>query len=231
VLFLFSGLISLVFQVVWLKMLLPIFGNTVWAVGTLLTVFMAGLAIGSWLFGRIADRTGSPLRLYGLLEGFIGLYGLLTLVLFGKLHLLYIPLYSVSGGDNLVMGIIKFFLALLILLPPTICMGATLPLLAKQFTRDVETAGSGIGFLYTINTLGAVLGTFAAGFFAIPLLGLHKTVLVAAVVNLFILLAAYLLTRGERPGFKWGGLFKIQVKNTGQRWVMGVYFICGFAAL
>ncbi len=60
-LFFFSGLISLILQVVWLKKLVLVFGNTVWAVSTLLTAFMAGLAIGSWVFGRIADRTESPL--------------------------------------------------------------------------------------------------------------------------------------------------------------------------
>ncbi|NIM16067.1 MAG: hypothetical protein GTO45_29040 [Candidatus Aminicenantes bacterium] len=230
-LFLLSGLISLVFQVAWLKMLLLVFGNTVWAVGTLLTAFMAGLALGSWLFGRIADRTGSPLRLYGILEGFIGLYGLLTLVVFAKLHVIYIPLYSLSGGDNMLMGFIKFFLALIILLPPTICMGATLPLLARQFTRDVKSAGSGIGFLYTINTLGAVLGTFIAGFFLIPMLGLQMTVITAAVVNFIILAAAFLLTRGEKPSFFWKGLFKFKVKPMPGHWVMWVYFVCGFTAL
>jgi len=230
-LFLLSGLISLVFQVIWLKMLLPVFGNTVWAAGTLLTTFMAGLALGSWFFGRIADRTGSPLRLYGILEGFIGLYGLLTLVIFSKLHLLYIPLYSFSGGDNMLMGIIKFFLGLLILLPPTICMGATLPLLARQFTSDLKTAGSGIGFLYTINTLGAVLGTFAGGFFLIPLLGLQKTVLIAAAVNFLILAVTLLITRGEKTGFKGERLLKMRWKDLNERWVMGVYFICGFTAL
>jgi len=231
VLFLLSGLISLVFQVSWLKMLLPIFGNTVWAVSTLLTAFMAGLALGSWLFGRIADRIASPLKLYGLLEGFIGVYALLTLVIFGKLHLVYIPLYSLSGGDNLVMGIIKFFLAFLILLPPTVCMGATLPLLAREFTRDVKTAGSGIGFLYTINTLGAVLGTFAAGFYLIPMLGLRNTVITGAVVNFIILAVIFLLTRRETVGFKLEGIFNSTGKNPGNRWVMVVYFICGFTAL
>jgi spermidine synthase len=231
ILFLLSGLISLVFQVSWLKMLLPIFGNTVWAVSTLLTAFMAGLALGSWLFGRIADRIASPLKLYGLLEGFIGVYALLTLLLFSKLHLVYIPLYSLSGGDNVVMGIIKFFLAFLILLPPTVCMGATLPLLARQFTADVKAAGSGIGFLYTINTLGAVLGTFAAGFYLIPMLGLRNTVVTGAVVNFIILAVIYLLTHSETVGFKLEALFNSPGKNPGNRWVMGVYFICGFTAL
>jgi spermidine synthase len=233
VLFLFSGLISLVFQVSWLKMLLPIFGNTVWAVSTLLTAFMAGLALGSWWFGRAADRITSPLKLYGLLEGFIGVYALLTLLIFAKLHLLYIPLYSLSGGDNMVMGIIKFFLAFLILLPPTVCMGGTLPLLARQFTVDVKAAGSGIGFLYTINTLGAVLGTFAAGFYLIPGLGLRNTVVTGAVFNFLILAVIFLLTRNEALGFKPGGLLNSPGKNPGNRnrWVMVVYFICGFTAL
>lgn len=230
-LFLLSGFISLVFQVGWLKMLLNIFGNTVWAASTLLTAFMAGLAIGSWLFGRIADRTASPLRLYGFLEGFIGLFGIFTLLVFNKLHLVYIPLYDLSGGDNVIMGFIKFFLALVILLPPTICMGATLPLLARQFTRKISTAGSSIGSLYTINTLGAVLGTFVSGFFMIPLLGLRLTVLIAGAANFIILTVILLVTRGETAGWQGKGLFKIKRRETEARWVMGVYFVCGFAAL
>ena len=230
-LFLLSGLISLIFQVAWLKMLVTTFGNTVWAVSTLLTTFMAGLAIGSWLFGRIADRTGSPLRLYGILEGFIGLYGIITPLIFSKLHVLYIPLYSAVGGDNIMMGFVKFFLALVILLPPTICMGATLPLLARQFTRKMKTAGGGIGSLYTVNTLGAVLGTFVSGFFLIPMLGLRSTIYIAATVNFFILAVTYLLTRGESARFETGGLFKTGTSKPGTRWVLGVYFLCGMTAL
>ncbi|MDQ1355336.1 MAG: spermidine synthase [Acidobacteriota bacterium] len=231
ILFLFSGLISLVFQVAWLKMLLNVFGSTVWAAGTLLTTFMAGLAIGSWLFGRIADRTPSPLRLYGIIEGIIGLYGILTLVVFSKLPYVYIPLYRLCGGDNVLMGLCKFILALVILLPPTICMGATLPLLARQFTRDTESAGSGIGALYTVNTLGAVLGTLVSGFFLLPMWGLHKTVLTAAVVNFFILAAILLVTRGETARFPGKGLFDLAKKEIGGHWIMRLYFICGFAGL
>ncbi|MBD3308488.1 spermidine synthase, partial [candidate division KSB3 bacterium] len=133
-LFFFSGVLSLMFQVVWLKKLVLVFGNTVWAVSTLLTAFMAGLALGSWLFGRIADRAESPLKLYGFLEGVIGVYGLLTLWIFAKLPILYIPLYRLSGGDTALMGVFKFLLGFCILLPPTMCMGGTLPLLARRFT-------------------------------------------------------------------------------------------------
>ncbi len=230
-LFFFSGLLSLIFQVVWLKKLVLVFGNTVWAVSTLLTAFMAGLAIGSWLFGRIADRSGSPLKLYGFLEGFIGLYGLSTLLIFSKLYILYVPLYSLSGGDNIIMGIFKFLMALLILLPPTICMGGTLPLLAKHFTRDVNMVGTSIGTLYTINTFGAVCGTFITGFFFIPLFGLRITVLIASFISLIILTVISLITKGEKPGFNKDGLLKIECKRPKGYWVLWIYLICGFAAL
>lgn len=230
-LFLFSGFVSLIFQIVWLKELVLVFGNTVWAVSTLLTTFMAGLALGSWLFGRIADRVGSPLRLYGLLEGGIGVYGLFTPLLFSWLPILYIPLYALSSGDNLLMGIFKFLLAFLLLLPPTLCMGGTLPLLAKHFTTDAQTAGTHIGILYTINTLGAVLGTFMAGFVLIPAFGLRMTVMIAAAISIVILLIAVLLTRGESAKFRASGLLKIMRIPSTQSWMLWVYFACGFAAL
>ena len=145
--------------------------------------------------------------------------------------MLYIPLYHFSGGDNVVMGFIKFFLSLVILLPPTICMGATLPLLARQFTRQVKTVGTGIGSLYTINTLGAVIGTFLSGFFLIPFLGLRKTVLAAAAVNGVILVVVWLMTQGESIKFETKELFKNKKKKLENRWIMGVYFFCGFTAL
>jgi spermidine synthase len=230
-LFFFSGLLSLIFQVVWLKKLVLVFGNTVWAVSTLLTAFMAGLAIGSWLFGRIADRSGAPLKLYGMLEGFIGLYGITTLAIFSKLYILYVPFYALSGGDTLIMGIFKFLLALLVLLPPTICMGGTLPLLARRFTGDLNAAGTSIGALYTINTFGAVCGTFLTGFFFIPWFGLRITALIASLISLIILTVIALITRGEKPGFRREGLLTIERKRPGGSWVLGVYCLCGFAAL
>ncbi len=230
-LFFFSGLISLIFQVVWLKKLVLVFGNTVWAVSTLLTAFMGGLAIGSWLFGRIADRTASPLKVYGILEGFIGCYGIASLLIFNKLPLLYVPLYSLSGGDNVMMGIFKFLIALLILLLPTVCMGGTLPLLARRFTRDMKAAGSNIGGLYTINTFGAVCGTFLSGFFLIPFLGLRITAFIACLISFIILTAAFLLTKGEKAGFPREGLFKVEHKKISKHWILWVYFVCGFAAL
>ncbi len=231
ILFLCSGIVSLLFQIVWLKNLVLVFGNTVWAVSTLLTTFMAGLAIGSWLFGRIADRVTSPLRLYGILAGGTGLYGLLTPLIFAFLPRLYIPIYTLSGGDTFMMGVFKFALAFLILWPPTLLMGGTLPLLAKHCTADAMAAGASIGILYTINTLGAVFGTFLAGFVFIPAFGLRMTVLIAVFLSILILLMTLGLTRGESARFHIQGLFRIARTRHSQSWMLAVYFVCGFAAL
>ena len=230
-LFFFSGFVSLIFQVVWLKMLVLVFGNTVWASSTLLTAFMAGLAIGSWLFGRIADRTKSSLRLYGIIEGIIGVYAVLTPLIFSKLYIIYTPINSITGGNDLILGMFKFLIGFIILLPPTICMGGTLPLLAKHFTKNIDKAGSKIGSLYTINTFGAVLGTFIAGFFLIPLFGLKATIFLGSIVNLMILLISFIITRGETAGFSKYGLFKISFKKIERNWVVWVYFVLGFASL
>ena len=230
-LFFFSGFVSLIFQVVWLKMLVLVFGNTVWASSTLLTAFMAGLAIGSWLFGRIADKIKSSLRLYGVIEGIIGVYAILTPLIFSKLHIIYTPINSITGGNDLILGIFKFLIGFIILLPPTICMGGTLPLLAKRFTKNIDNAGSKIGSLYTINTFGAVLGTFIAGFFLIPVFGLKATIFLGSIVNLMILLIIFLITRGETISFSRHSLFRSNFKKIERNWVILVYFVLGFASL
>lgn len=236
-LFFLSGSVSLIFQVVWLKKLVLVFGNTIWAVSTLLTTFMAGLALGSWIFGRIADRSGSPLRVYGLLEGSVGVYGLLTPWIFYILPMFYIPLYRMSGGDTWVMGLCKFLLGFIVLLPPTICMGGTLPLLAKYFTQNMATAGTQIGRLYAINTFGAVFGIFFSGFFFIPFFGLLITLCIAAVLSLSIFGGSYWLTRGQ----SFARVLKISSptqllpdsfrKEHARSWILWIYLLCGFAGL
>lgn len=230
-LFLISGFVSLIFQVVWLKMLVLVFGNTVWAVSTLLTAFMAGLAIGSWAFGKIADKAGSPLRLYGFIEGLVGLSALLTIPLFANLSIIYRPLYSISGGDNLLMGITKFIISFLLLIIPTSLMGGTLPLLAKKFTSSLKSAGSEIGTLYMINTFGAVLGTLTSAFLLIPALGLKKTLISASLLNFVILIVILVITKKEKAQIVLKTFFAKASRKKQNSSILWVFFVCGFAAL
>jgi len=184
--FFLSGAAGLVYEVVWTRILALSFGHTVWAVTTVLAVFMGGLAIGSVVLGRVADRSGNPSRLYGMLELGIGLYclaGPYLLDLCRRVHLRALPVL----GDTLPSKIgLQFLLGVLVLVVPTTLMGGTVPAMARAIIRDPRTAGRRFGLLYGVNTLGAALGAFAAGYGLLPAIGMKATNTIAAIVNIGI---------------------------------------------
>lgn len=234
--FFLSGATALVYEVAWVRMLSLIFGVTSFAVATVLAAFMGGLGLGAYLFGRWASRMGNPLRVYGWLEGAIGAYAILVPTLFRLLHPLYLALErSLGAGENLLLfGAVRFLLAAVVLLPPTLLMGGSLPLLARRFTgaKGGESPGSRVGVLYGVNTLGAVLGTASAGFLLLPLLGMTGTIHVAAALNFVLALSILLLARrepageggreeGETPAEKSGGTGRVLPL------ALGAFFLCG----
>jgi spermidine synthase len=184
--FLCSGATGLIYEVLWTRLLGLVFGHTVFAITTVLAAFMAGLGLGSLLFGGVADRSSRPLRLYGLFEVGIGVYALITPFLFSRAEDIYIPLHRAFGLSFFTFSLLQFLLIFVILLIPTTLMGATLPLLSRFFVRSLEVLGGQVGRLYALNTFGAVLGAYAAGFHLIPTLGVRTTLLLAAIANIGI---------------------------------------------
>jgi len=181
-----SGTAGLIYEVLWTRMFGLVFGHTVFAITTVLSAFMAGLGLGSYLFGRVADRESHPLRLYGLLEVGIGLYAFLTPSLLSMAEVFYIQLHRSLKLSFIVFSLSQFLLLFLILLVPTTLMGATLPVLSRFFAHKMNEVGSEVGRLYALNTFGAVLGAYAAGFHLIPALGIRKTLYLAAIANVAI---------------------------------------------
>jgi spermidine synthase len=196
--FFFSGATGLIYEVLWTRMLGLVFGHTVFAITTVLAAFMAGLGLGSYLFGKIADWYPHPLRLYGFLEAGIGVYVLFTPALFSRAEWIYISLHRSLGLSFFAFSLAQFLLIFLILLVPTTLMGATLPVLGRFFVREIAALGEQIGLLYALNTFGAVLGTYAAGFHLIPILGVKRTLLLGAVTNSGIGLLAIVFDRHLR---------------------------------
>ena len=184
--FFFSGAAGLLYQVVWTRMLTQIFGNTTYAIATVLSAFMAGLAIGSYLFGQIADRRKNDFLLYGILEAGVGVYGFLVPWIFSMAQKVYGPIFGLNESYPFLFNLVLFFLSFVLLVFPTMLMGATLPVLSRFFVRSFADFGRRVGDLYATNTLGAVIGCAAAGFFLIPGLGMRMTVYVAAGINLVI---------------------------------------------
>src|SRR5258706_531487 len=117
--FFLSGATGLVYEVLWIRMLGLVFGHTVFAVTTVLTAFMAGLGLGSWIFGRLADRQARPLRLYGLLELGIGVFCLLVPLLLPLVETLYRALARALGLSFFPFSLAQFALVLVLFLPPT----------------------------------------------------------------------------------------------------------------
>jgi len=163
-----------------------VFGHTVYAVTTVLAAFMAGLGLGSWLFGRRAASFREPIRIYGLLEIAIGLFCALTPVLIWLASWLYPSLYPLLTLSYEAFSFTQFLLVFAILLVPTALMGGTLPVLSQAFVRDEAEIGRTVGLFYAMNTFGAVTGVFLAGYQLLPALGNRLTLAVAVVANLAV---------------------------------------------
>jgi spermidine synthase len=199
-----SGATGLVYQVLWTRRLTLTFGHTVLAVSTVVTAFMTGLALGSFLAGRWSDRrkkSAGPTRLlgdYALLEGFIGIWAALTLPLLTFSESFYVYLAS-QGMSGATLHLACFAAACAILIPPTTAMGATVPILTSLLTERLTGVGSILARLYGVNTLGAFAGAAIGGFVLLPRLGLIVSMLLTAALNLAIAGAAWRTYQDTEP--------------------------------
>ncbi|MCK5557647.1 MAG: fused MFS/spermidine synthase, partial [Candidatus Hydrogenedentes bacterium] len=195
--FLVSGACALLYEVVWTRKLVLLFGTTAYAVSTVLAVYFAGMGIGSFLGGRLADRTNRPLLLYAIFELAIGIYALLFLLLLRAGESMLVTLISalsISRGVGIgLRGVLSFILLIL----PVSLMGATLPLLARVVVSEQKVLGLRIGLLYAVNTFGAVFGCFLAGFILLPRFGFSGTTLIGATASLAVGLGAVVLARAS----------------------------------
>jgi spermidine synthase len=174
-------------------MLTQIFGNTTHAIATVLSAFMAGLALGSYVFGRLVDARRNALLAYGLLEGGVGVYGLMVPTFFALTQRAYGFLYGLMDVSFTAFSVVLFLLSFVVIVIPTALMGATLPVLSRFCVTQFAALGRRVGNLYAINTLGAVLGCALTGFLLIPELGLRGTVRLGACVNLVVAVTIVIL--------------------------------------
>ena len=193
--FILSGAAGLIYEIVWSRQLVLVFGNTTQAVSAILTGFFGGMAIGAMIGGRIADRVRSPLRLYGLLEVALVVIVLVTPLTFGLINGVYRGIYPALEGTPF-LALARLVLAVLALAPATIMMGATFPALVRHFTRSAALSQA-FGRLYSANTMGAVVGTLLAGLVLIELFGLTGALRVGAVCSGVAGLVALWLARAD----------------------------------
>ncbi len=191
-LFFVSGACGLIYEVVWSRMLMLIFGRGTLAVGTVLAALMLGLALGSYALGKYADRSRNPLRLYALYEMGAGVTAFLASFLLIRITPVYVWVHAAFAEYPPVFAVVRFMMAVGLLIVPTLLMGATLPILSRVVVKRLSRVGKELGLLYAINTVGAVAGSLAAGFYLIGHVGLKGAVEAAALGNLAVGIFAWI---------------------------------------
>jgi spermidine synthase len=192
-LFTASGAAALIYQIVWFQQLSLAIGSSALSLGVLLATFMGGMSLGSLLASRAAVR--SPLRAYAAIELAIGALGLAALAAIPLLGGAYAAL---AGGGALSLGL-RLAIAALALLPATLLMGATLPVVAG-WLRTEARAAAWLGWCYAANTAGGVLGCIGAGFYLLRMHDARTATFVAVALNLATAAIAAVLARRAEAG-------------------------------
>ena len=230
--FFLSGFAGLVYEVAWIRQAALLFGSTTFAVSAVLAVFFLGLAIGAYLFGRIGQRTSRPLILFAYIEIGLGLLALISPYVFDFADFLYGIAYRILSDDPLLRFTTRLLLVALVVLPPTVLMGGTLPLFCRQYSRNSGTIARAVGLLYGVNTLGAALGCAATGFIFLPDLGLRGAIYIGVVCNILsgLVVRALSISRDD--------VFPASAQSRGvsgrlprSRIVFVLFFAIGFVAL
>ncbi len=187
--FFLSGAAGLVYQVIWVRLIEKVIGSAPFAVAAVLSVFMAGLALGSWRAGRVIDRQpgrAALLALYGKLELGIGVLALAVPVAMAIARPVYRAFYDPLLEHFWCHQAAALAGCALVLIPPAALMGATLPVLCRFYVRRLDHLGRRTGWLYGLNTAGAALGVALCGLVLIPHLGVWPTLGLFAALNFLI---------------------------------------------
>ncbi|PYQ60640.1 MAG: spermidine synthase [Acidobacteria bacterium] len=190
-----SGFCALVYQTAWLRMFRLIFGASTAASAAVLAIFMAGLGFGGLLLGKRADRHPSPLGLYAGLEAGIAVSAGLSPLLLALVEWLYVAMGGSARLGLAGSSAVRLLLSLVVLGLPTFLMGGTLPAVARAVEGRADFGRRVVGLLYAVNTLGAVLGALLTTFWLLETVGIRKTIWIAALLNLLVVLAARSLAR------------------------------------
>ncbi len=189
-LFFSSGASSLIFETIFTRLLTYTFGNTAYATSTVLAAFLGGLALGAFIFGRWVDRRPPSLWIYGILELLAAIFCLFIPQFFGLLTQAYVALHHQFEFGPSGLTAVRFGLAALVILVPTVLMGGTLPALARFVAAaHPENFELEVSRLYGWNVLGAALGTLASTYLLMPTWGVRGTLVIACGINFCIFLA------------------------------------------
>ncbi|MGA2093933.1 MAG: fused MFS/spermidine synthase [Sedimentisphaerales bacterium] len=241
-LFFASGISGLIYEVVWLRILSRVIGVTAYATAVTLAAFMAGLALGSFIFGRFVDKRNDQLRIFAQLQISLAIFAIITPIILNGSVPVYKFVSVITHQNAVAISLSKVVVSFLSLLLPAMLMGGTLPALTSYLVRQGGMFGKNFSLLYGLNTLGAVVGVLLSGFITIGAIGEWNTIFIGAAINLlvgFITLVIY------RRGLRFAGITdtirsagvktadnRISIyPDTVRKTVLIAFMISGFTAL
>ncbi len=195
-LFILSGAAGLFYESVWSRYLSLFVGHTAYAQVIVLVIFLGGMALGAMIVGRLTERIRDPLFGYAVIEALVGLIGLFFQDIYvGVTDWAYASVFPATAGSTLLV-LSKWSLAALLVLPQSILLGATFPLMTAGAMRRLRTdPGRTLSILYFANSFGAAIGVLIAGFYLVEISGLPGTILAAAIINFLVAIGAILATK------------------------------------
>ncbi|KUG23053.1 hypothetical protein ASZ90_007162 [hydrocarbon metagenome] len=208
-----SGFCAMAYEVIWTKLLGLIVGPTTYSFTIVLFTFILGLGLGSIIFGWLADKVKTPIWLLIATQVASALFVLIISQLLGNSQLFFAKMIFTFQNHFALLSLTKAAILFLFMILPTLCLGATFPLVGKIYTQSVSTVGSSLGFAYMVNTVGAVLGSFCAGFVLIPLIGKENGLSFVIGLQLLIplVVASIIIVKNRESTFKRSFLIAVAI--------------------
>lgn len=204
--FILSGAAGLIYESIWSRYLGLFVGHSAYAQVIVLVIFLGGMSLGATVASKRSERVAEPLLWYAIVELVVGLLGLVFHDVFGAVSAFaYDSIFPVLAGGPMLV-VVKWTIAALLILPQSVLLGATFPLMSagliRRLGRDhkdpAAASGRVIGVLYFANSIGAAAGVLVAGFWLIGAVGLQGTLLTAALVNILVAVATYVALQAMR---------------------------------
>ncbi len=201
----FTGTASFMYEIGWIRMLSMVLGSTTHAFELMLSSFVFGLAIGGYIIRTKIDRIRNIIKLLGFIQVAMGLLAIITLLLYGETYRIMsyaINNFPVTNSGYSFFNLVSYGIASIIMLPATICAGTTLPLITYYLIKQ-GFGESSIGYVYTSNTLGSILGILLAVHVIMPFIGLKNLIIIGGIIDIIIGLSLLWYERNSLIKLKW----------------------------
>lgn len=196
--FALSGATGLIYESVWSHYLKQFLGHAAYAQSLVLIIFMGGMAAGAWLISHYSHHIRNMLLAYAIVEGVIGIIGIVFHSIYVETSHYSFDIIIPSLGSPELVQIYKIFIASLLILPQSILLGATFPLMSGGFIRKFPMApGHSISFLYFSNSIGAALAVLISAFYLISKTGLPGTMMTAGIINILLAITVYFMVKNH----------------------------------